>query len=59
VTVLVLDRPGFKHINDVGYLGDRVLQAVASRLKDLAEQVNGQVASHGAVNLASCCAIRN
>ena len=49
VTVLVLDLDRFKHINDVlGYaFGDRVLQAMASRLKDLAEQVNAQVARLG------------
>ena len=49
VSVLILDLDRFKHINDVlGYaFGDKVLQAVASRLKELSEQVNGHAARMG------------
>ena len=49
VSVLILDLNRFKHINDVlGYaFGDKVLQAVASRLKDLSEQINGHAARMG------------
>ena len=49
VSVLILDLDRFKHINDVlGYaFGDKVLQAAASRLRDLSEQVNGHAARMG------------
>ena len=49
VSVLILDLDRFKHINDVlGYaFGDKVLQAVASRLRELSEQVHGHAARMG------------